>query len=108
MGATGSNELVGPRFHNLHQMQCGEKIHHHPNPVRSAYVFNRVERLPAPLPLCSSLEPLERLAEAAGHNRLEQILLCREEPKHIRLRDAKTTCDVLDGCAMQPQLRELG
>ena len=51
--------------------------------------------------------PADGPSRHCGRNGQVESAYYREEPKHIRLRDANTTGDVLDGCAMQPQLREL-
>src|SRR5947207_263248 len=56
---------------------------------------HRIERLLAALALRRPLEHLERLAEAAGDDRLEELLLRPEEPEDVRLGDARAACDAL-------------
>ena len=66
-----------------------------------------MERLLAALALGRPLERLERLAEAAGDGRLEELLLRAEEAEHVRLRDAGASRDLLGRRAVQAALGEL-
>jgi hypothetical protein len=66
-----------------------------------------VQRLLAALALRRALEELQRLAEAAGDARLEQLLLRAEEAEEVRLRDAGPTGDVLRGRALVAELGKL-
>ena len=61
----------------------------------------------AALALRRPLEELERLAEAAGDDRREELLLRAEEPEHVRLRDPGPPGDVLGRGAVEPARGEL-
>ena len=68
---------------------------------------DRVQRLLAALSLRRPLEHLERLAEAAGDDGHEELLLRPEEPEHVGLRDAGAAGDVLGRGSVEAALGEL-
>src|SRR5262249_671702 len=70
-------------------------------------VSDRHARLLAPLALRGALEHLQRLAEAAGDDGAEELLLRAEEPEHVGLRDAGPARDVLRRGAVVAAVREL-
>ena len=59
------------------------------------------------MPFGRPLEHLERLAEAAGDDGLEELLLRPEEPEDVGLRDAGPAGDVLGRGPGKPALGEL-
>ncbi len=58
-------------------------------------------------PLGRPLEHLERLAEAAGDDGPEELLLRAEETEHVGLGDARAAGDVLGRRSVEPALGEL-
>jgi hypothetical protein len=66
-----------------------------------------LERLLATLALGRPLEQLERLAEAAGYGRLEELLLRPEQAEEVGLGDAGPPGDVLGRGALEAVVGEL-